>query len=296
MLVLKINNPIITLKRLFFPFIIAFCCVISLSVHAHFQLLYTPELLRAKGGEVNFKLPFTHPAASGHVMSINKPQAFYMLKKGKKTDLIETVSGMEWTSSVDTGQAYQADVKLRGLGDHVFILQPSPYFEVAEDIYIQQITKTIVNVGNLPTDWNKSLFQSIVNVGNLPTDWNKDFGLTAEIVPLTKPYAIYEGGIFSAVVKSNGQPIPFAAVEVEFMNYKPDMVKNQFSKTPIMTPPSEVFVTQTIYTDANGTFHFSLLKAGQWGFAALGIGEQKNYQGKTLSQDAVIWVQATKRP
>ena len=278
MLVLKKNNPVTILKRLFFPFIIAFCCVISLSAHAHFQLLYTPELLRAKGGEVNFKLPFTHPAASGHVMSVNKPQAFYMLRKGKKTDLIETVSGIEWTSSVDTGQAYQADVKLRGLGDYVFILQPSPYFEVAEDIYIQQITKTIVNVGNLPTDWNK------------------DFGLTAEIVPLTKPYAIYEGGIFSAVVKSNGQPIPFAAVEVEFMNYEPDMAKNQFSKTPIMTPPSEAFVTQTIYTDANGTFHFSLLKAGQWGFAALGIGEQKNYQGKTLSQDAVIWVQATKRP
>lgn len=266
------------LKQLFIPFLLSLSCVLSFSVHAHFQLLYTPDLLRSKGGEISFKLPFTHPAASGHVMSVDKPQAFYMIKKGKKTDLIDTISDIEWASSVDKGNAYQADLKLRGLGDYVFIVQPSPYFEVEENLYIQQLTKTIVNVGNLPTDWNK------------------DFGLSAEIVPLTKPYAIYEGGIFSAVVKSNGKAVPFAAVEIEFMNYLPDMDKNQFSKTPIMTPPAEVFVTQTIYADANGTFHFSLLKAGQWGFAALGIGEETTYKGKVLSQDAVIWVQATKLP
>jgi cobalt/nickel transport protein len=265
-------------KKLFKPLLLATTCALSFSVHAHFQLLYTPDLLRSKGGEINLKLPFTHPAASGHVMSVDKPEAFYMIKKGKKTDLINTISDIEWESAIDKGHAYQADVKLRGLGDYVFIVQPSPYFESEEDIYIQQLTKTIVNVGNLPTDWNE------------------DFGLSAEIVPLTKPYAIYEGGVFSAIVKSKGKPVPFAAIEVEFMNYLPDMDKNKFAKEPIMTPPAEVFVTQTIYADVNGTFHFSLLKAGQWGFAALGIGEQKTYKGKALSQDAVIWVQATKLP
>ncbi|WP_022940272.1 DUF4198 domain-containing protein [Psychromonas hadalis] len=265
-------------KQFFKPLLLASCCALSFSANAHFQMLYTPDLLHAKGGEISFKMPFTHPAASGHVMAVDKPQAFYVIRKGKKTDLMHTISDIEWQSSVDKGHAYQADVKLRGLGDYVFIVQPSPYFEVQEDIYIQQITKTIVNVGNLPTDWNN------------------DLGLTAEIVPLTKPYAIYEGGIFSAVVKSKGQPVPFAAVEVEFINYLPDMQKNHFAKTPIMTPPSEIFVTQTIYADANGTFHFSLLKAGQWGFAALSIGAQKTYKGKELSQDAVIWVEATKLP
>jgi cobalt/nickel transport protein len=272
------NFLMLQLKKLFKPLLLATSCALSFSAHAHFQLLYTPDLLRAKGGQVNLKLPFTHPAASGHVMPVDKPEAFYMIKKGKKTDLIHTISDIEWESAVDKGHAYQADVKLRGLGDYVFIVQPSPYFEAEEDIYIQQLTKTIVNVGNLPTDWNE------------------DFNLSAEIVPLTKPYAIYEGGIFSAVVKSKGEPVPFAAIEVEFMNYVPDMQKNQFAKEPIMTPPADVFITQTIYADANGTFHFSLLKAGQWGFAALGIGTEKTYKGKELSQDAVIWVQATKLP
>jgi len=265
-------------KCFFNPLALIVSCLLSFSAQAHFQMLYTPHLLHQKGGAISFKMPFTHPAASGHVMVVEKPEAFYMIKKGKKTDLLNSISEIEWESAVDKGRAYQADVKLRGLGDYVFIAQPSPYFEAEEDLYIQQITKTIVNVGNLPTDWNH------------------DLGLTAEIVPLTKPYAIYEGGIFSAVVKSNGKPVPFAAVEVEFMNYVPDMQKNQFAKEPIMTPPADVFVTQTIYADANGTFHFSLLKAGHWGFAALGVGEQKTYQGKELSQDAVIWVEATKLP
>lgn len=274
----KLFKPLLLKPRLFKSMLLATSCALSFSVQAHFQLLYTPDLLRAKGGEINLKLPFTHPAASGHVMPVDKPEAFYMIKKGKKTDLINTITDIEWESAVDKGHAYQADVKLRGLGDYVFIVQPSPYFEAEEDMYIQQLTKTIVNVGNLPTDWNE------------------DFNLSAEIVPLTKPYAIYEGGIFSAVVKSKGEPVPFAAIEVEFMNYVPDMQKNQFAKEPIMTPPADVFITQTIYADANGTFHFSLLKAGQWGFAALGIGTEKTYKGKDLSQDAVIWVQATKLP
>jgi len=258
--------------------VLSVLCAFSFSAQAHFQMLYTPHLLHEKSGSISFKMPFTHPAASGHVMVVEKPEAFYMVKKGKKTDLLSSISEIEWESAVDKGRAYQADVKLRGLGDYVFITQPSPYFEAEEDLYIQQITKTVVNVGNLPTDWNH------------------DLGLTAEIVPLTKPYAIYEGGIFSAVIKSKGKPVPFAAVEVEFMNYVPNMQKNQFAKEPIMTPPADVFVTQTIYADANGTFHFSLLKAGHWGFAALGVGEQKTYQGKELSQDAVIWVEATKLP
>ena len=53
-----------------------------------------------------------------------------------------------------------------------------------------------------------------------------------------------------------------------------------------------MLVTQTIVTDEKGAFTFGLPRAGWWGFAALGVGPQKEYNGKELSQDAVIWVQA----
>lgn len=254
--------------------LLAVGALLSQPVSAHFQLIYTPELLRSKGGELVLKMPFTHPAASGHVMTVEQPEAFYQVRKGKKTDLSDKISSIQWTSAENTGPAYEATVRLRGLGDNVFIMQPAPYLETSENLYIQQITKTIVNVGGLPTDWNK------------------DFGLAAEIVPLTKPYAVYKNGTFTGVVKSAGKAVPYAEIEVEYVNYLPDMQQNKFSKVANFVPPADVFITQTIYADANGTFTFGFPMAGQWGFAALGVGPKTEYKGKELSQDAVIWVQA----
>ncbi|WP_420555256.1 DUF4198 domain-containing protein [Neptuniibacter marinus] len=244
------------------------------TAQAHFQMVYTPDLLRERGGLINLKLPFTHPADSGYVMSVEPPEQFYVVKKGKKTDLLSGVKASKWTSAENTGDAYEVDVALRGLGDHLFVMQMAPYFEASEEAYIQQIVKTIVNVGTLPTDWNK------------------DLGLSAEIVPLTKPYGIFAGGTFTGVVKSRGKPVPFAEIEVEHVNYDPDMKNNRFSAQANMDLPSDLFITMTIFADANGTFTFGIPKAGQWGFAALGVGEKTEFKGKELSQDAVIWVQA----
>ncbi|WP_421867378.1 DUF4198 domain-containing protein [Motiliproteus sp.] len=248
--------------------------LLSGSVHAHQQMVYTPELLRDNGGSITLKMPFTHPAASGHVMTADAPEAFYSVRKGKKTDLQELLKPIEWTSETGTGPAYEAAVRLRGLGDNVFVYRMAPYYEESEDLYIQQITKTIVNVGGLPTDWDA------------------DLGLDAEIVPLTKPYAIYAGGSFTGVVRSQGEPVPFAEIEVEYVNYLPDVEANRFAVEPTIVPPADAFVTMTFFADANGTFTFAIPQAGQWGFAALGVGPKTEHNGKELSQDAMIWVQA----
>lgn len=241
---------------------------------AHFQMLYTPELLRDSGGEISLKLPFTHPSESGYVMDADEPKAFYVVKKGQTTDLLDTVTSSQWTSASNTGASYEANYRLRGMGDYVFIYEMAPYFEASEELYIQQIAKTVVNVASLPTDWHQEL------------------GLKAEIVPLTKPYAIYEGGTFTGVVKSEGKPVPFAEIEVEYVNYVPDMTANAFAKQGHIEHSSDAFITMTMFADANGTFTFGIPKAGQWGFAALGVGPDKEFNGKELSQDAVIWVQA----
>ena len=161
--------------------------LLSGSVHAHQQMVYTPELLRDNGGSITLKMPFTHPASSGHVMTAAKPEQFYVVRKGKRTDLVDQLRPIEWTSQSGTGPAYELPVRLRGLGDNLFIYRMAPYYEESEDAYIQQITKTIVNVGGLPTDWNT------------------DLGLDAEIVPLTKPYAIYAGGSFTGGGSQPGQ-------------------------------------------------------------------------------------------
>ncbi len=236
---------------------------------AHFQLVYTPETMLEKGGEITLKMPFTHPAESGHVMEMGTPEEFYVIRKGKRKDLMDSLKVIEWTSNENTGKAYEASVKLRGLGDNVFVLNPAPFYEASEDIFIQQITK------------------SYVNVGDLPTDWAEPQGLKTEIRPLTKPYNVIEGGTFSGVVLSEGKPVPFAEIEVEYLNYPADPENNRFASEARISSPAHA-----ILADASGTFTFGIPEEGFWGFAALGVGPDKEHEGKELSQDAVIWIQA----
>ena len=47
-----------------------------------------------------------------------------------------------------------------------------------------------------------------------------------------------------------------------------------------------------IYADENGYFSFVPVHKGYWGFAALGAGGEMKHNGKELSQDAVLWIEA----
>lgn len=251
------------------------------SALAHFQMVYTPESALEKGGELALKVVFTHPFADEHAMDMGlQPDKtregvveFYALHKDKKTDLLPTLKDMKFKGSHNTGMGYETSYKARGMGDHVFVLTPAPYYEANEDAFIQQITKTMVNVAGAPTNWDEEL------------------GLKAEIVPLTKPYSIWTGSTFTGIVKSAGKPVPFAEIEVEYLNHDIDIKTNSTKKAKV-TAPQDSFVTLTIKANEHGEFTFGIPKAGWWGFAALGVGPDKEYKGKELSQDAVIWVQA----
>ncbi len=180
-------------------------------------------------------------------------------------------------ASIDTLDL-PAEVRVSRRGDWVFALSPAPYFEANEDSYIQQFTKIVVNVAGAPTDWDAEL------------------GLPAEIVPLDKPYGLWAGNVFRGIVKGDGQPVPFAEIEVEFLNHEPDMQANTFAEKAAIEAPHDSLAVQTIKADANGVFVYAMPKAGWWGFAALGAGPVDKYKDKELSQDAVIWVQAKPMP
>ncbi len=241
---------------------------------AHFQMIYTPEAALVQGSEIPLKLVFTHPFEAGHTMDMGTPERFFVVRKDKKEDLLQKLKAITWTSLTNSGKAYETIYKLRGMGDNVFCLIPSPYFEKEEDCYIQQITKMIVNTGGFPTDWDKQI------------------GLPAEIVPLDKPYALWTGNVFRGIVMSNGKPVPYAEIEVEYMNHQPLMDQNAFAKESEAEAPQDAFVTMTIKANVNGEFTFGIPRAGWWGFCALGVGPVREHKDKELSQDAVIWVQA----
>jgi cobalt/nickel transport protein len=117
-------------------------------------------------------------------------------------------------------------------------------------------------------------------------------GLPAEIVPLSKPYDRWTGNVFQGKVLYNGQPVPGAEIEIEYLNHEPLIDRNAFARKPAVKAPQSSFELQTIFADDNGIFTFGIPKAGWWGFAALGLDEDATHKGKPCSKDAVIWIKA----
>ncbi|QJB56950.1 DUF4198 domain-containing protein [Pseudodesulfovibrio sp. zrk46] len=270
------------MKKRFIPLLTALCVMaFTGSAFAHFMVFYTPEMIMEKGKELDMRIAFTHPAEAGHMMDMGGIEEFYVLKakgdKVVKTDLKDTLKEITWTNPHSSAPAFAAKVPkkvVRSMGDYVFVMKPGYYFEKEEGVYMQQITKLVVNVGEMPTLWNEPV------------------GLPCEIVPLIKPYGLWTGNVFKAQVLSEGKPVAGAEVEVEYMSHMPNLDTNSMPAESSVEYPNGALVTQTIFSDANGYISFGIPKAGWWGFAALGVGPDKEYKGKELGQDAVIWVKA----
>ena len=253
---------------------------------AHFQMLLPDTaLLQPKGGDLSFEVVFSHPVHGAPSMAMGTPQALYMVsQRGKdgepqRTDLLDTLEPMQFTGIDNTPEdAFRLVVPhraVRSLGDYIFALEPAPYYEASEDRYIRQFTKTIVNTGGVPGAWDAPV------------------GLPVEILPLDKPYANWQGGVFRGVVLAQNKPVPFAEIEVEYVNYPFSADGKSWLNEPRISAPQASLETLSIRADANGTFAVGLPFAGWWGIAALDLIPGSRFEGKPLSEDAVIWVEAT---
>ncbi len=249
---------------------------------AHFQMLYTPETALASGQATQLLMLFTHPAHGGPNMAMGTPEALYLISQRGgaaepvTTDLQEYLEPIAWHSENGPVDAFEANLPrnlTRSLGDYVFVLEPSPYYEPQEDKYIQQFTKTIMNIAGVPGNWAEPV------------------GLPAEILPLDKPYANWTGGVFRGIVVADGEPVPFAELEIEYINHAPDLAQRRFALDAAVDYPQDSFGTLSIRANAQGEFTIGLPRAGWWGICALEIGADTEHEGKPLSQDAVLWIQ-----
>jgi cobalt/nickel transport protein len=152
-------------------------------------------------------------------------------------------------------------------GAAIFFVEPQPYWEPAEGKYIVHYAKVVVDSYASGEGWDELV------------------GLPVEIRPLTRPTGLWTGNVFSGVVLKDGAPVPFAEVEVEFIN------------DGSVTPPNDAFVTQVITADANGTFTYAMPRGGWWGFAALIEGDtpMTSPEGEQVPVEngALMWVKAT---
>ncbi len=264
------------MKKLVFP-IFLLVLMMGGKAWAHFQLLLPSEDIVTvnESHRLNLFLCFTHPMEGGPSMEMKFPEAFGVFVQGHKINLLNTLKPIKvpiypsWHPEAQTTKgvvtAWKAIYQLRRPGDHIFYVVPKAYFEPAEEKFIKQITKVVVNAFGAEEGWDKTL------------------GLQAEIIPLTRPYGIWEGNTFRGLVLINGKPAPNLDVEVEYYN-----------RDGRVHVPKDPFITQVIKTDENGVFSYTIPWAGWWGFSALGDGGTLKKDGKSypVELDAVIWIKA----
>lgn len=263
-------------------FALTSACGLLQTAQAHFLVVHTPEMLLSRSADIEMAIVFTHAFDGNPNMGLTGLDEFYamQLKAGDeeltRIDLMEFVTPIQWQQEDHTVQAFKANIPrltMRSLGDYQVVVDPHPYYEAEEDIYIQQITKVIMNVGGAPTNWDQTL------------------GLPAEIQALGKPYINWEGGVFTGRVLSHNEPVAHAEIEVEYLNHNPNLEAAAFTDGPFIEAAGPGYEYVSVRSDENGYFTIGLPKAGWWGIAALGVGSDTEYEGKELSQDAVLWLE-----
>jgi cobalt/nickel transport protein len=241
------------------------------TVWAHFGTI-TPSddiVTQDDAKTIKLQVKFIHPMEM-HYMEMVKPKQFGVVHDGKKSDLLSSLKATKGKapSQTETYTFWTADYPIRRPGDYTFFVEPTPYWEPAEDVFIVHYTKVCVNALGLEKGWDEPV------------------GLETEIIPLTRPYGFWTGNLFTGQVLVKGKPVPGAEVEIEYLNESPE-------NKSIVVAPADAFVTQVVKADADGVFSYAMPRAGWWGFAALNEADwklKKDGQEKGVEIGAVFWV------
>ena len=238
--------------------VVLFFCGVSF---AHFGMVIPSDnmVMQEDNRKISLDLSFSHPFEIIG-MELVKPQDFFVINDGTKQSLL---SVLQETKVMDH-LAWKLKYQVKRPGAYIFLMEPKPYWEPSEDCFIIHYTKTVVAAFGDDEGWDSEL------------------GLKTEIVPLSKPFALYTGNVFQGIVKLDGRSVPYAEVEVEYYN-----------KDKKMTAPTDYMITQTIKADQNGVFTYAAPVAGWWGFAALNTSDEKlvhNGEEKDIELGAVLWV------
>lgn len=244
---------------------ILLCVLLALpqALWAHFgAVLPQNSMLDSSNRQTEVKLAFLHPFAQ-QGMDLEKPDKVNVTHMGKSQSrsLLAELSPVQMLNS----QAWQLDFQPDRPGVYCLSMDPQPYWEEAEGIFIKHITKTYIAAFGQEAGWSQPL------------------GLETEIVPLTRPFGLYAGNVFQGRVLLDGEPVPGAEVEVEYYN------QNQKAQAA-----NEYMHTQVLLADENGVFTYAAPAAGWWGFSALNEADytlQHQGQDQEVELGAVLWVQ-----
>lgn len=245
----------------------AMLCLSAGPALAHFGMVIPDQhIIKQEKKDTTFTLSFAHPFENIG-MDLATPKSFSVTANGKSTDLLATLQPVSFMEH----KGWKSSFRFSRPGIYQFVMEPSPYWEPAEDLSIIHYTKTIIPAFGDDQGWDEPV------------------GLPTEIIPLLRPFGNYAGNSFSGQVLLKGKPVAGAEVEVEFYN--------EGNK---LQPKSDYHITQLVKADANGIFSFTCPLAGWWGFAALSEADYtlKNPAGvdKSVELGAVLWIYLDELP
>jgi cobalt/nickel transport protein len=130
-------------KTLFMAILITMILMLSFSLSwAHFGVIIPSDDIISKKDkkDITLQIKFMHPF-EGHYMNMEMPKAFGVMVDGNKQDLLQILK----KNVVKGFTTWEASYKIKKPGDHVFFVEPAPYWEPAEESFIIHYTKVIVN-------------------------------------------------------------------------------------------------------------------------------------------------------
>jgi cobalt/nickel transport protein len=225
----------------------------------------TDELLgQGESPAVGVRLGVFEPLTASF-KDLAKPKRFGVEHLGEDSNLLPSLKPVGEKNPA----AWLAEFTAKTPGDYTFYAELAPRWDAADDQFAILLAKVCINV--------------LAN----EEGWDEPVGLEAEIIPLSRPYGLWTGNLFSGQVLLGGEPAPYAAVEIAWLGATPE--------TPPQLPAVPAYRVQKIRADANGIFHYAMPRAGWWGFAATLDTDrtaQKDNEEKPVVLTTSFWVMA----
>jgi cobalt/nickel transport protein len=240
------------------------------SGYAHFPMLKHTSPFAAFAKPVTVIFAVGHPFEQEYE-DAKKPELVMVIDPiGKRVDVTESLQPERFATRGETKQRWNFEYTPMIKGDTIIRLDSHAEVDLDGGTVYQEYIKTWVHAER-------------------QRGWDQRTGQPLEIVPLTRPYGLVEGAVFSGRLMKGDAPVSDTEIYLERF-VEQELAAEEY--------PPEALITFSVKTDKDGYFAYTLNEPGWWviGGYADGVGN-KEISGKVLTLDAFagIWLHVEKK-
>lgn len=201
---------------------------------AHFPILIHDADLAATNGPVTVTYATGHPFELDMEPAPRPGRLIYLDGRGQATNLTSSLQATLFRGDTHGG-AWQVRFE-PARGDGLLALDSAASVDAAQQTVYREYVKVCLHRGR-------------------QDGWHRRTGQPLEIVPLTRPYGLRPGLVFTGRLMRGDSPVPDTEVYFERLNER--------RPAPASLPP-EPLITFAVRTDASGQFTVALPDPGWW--------------------------------